>query len=34
MSALWSIATFTFVATVVGTVSLGTLRVFGVGRSR
>jgi hypothetical protein len=32
MSAVWSITTFAFVASVLGTVGFGTLRVFGFAR--
>jgi len=34
MSALWVITTYVFVATVLGTVSFGVLRMFGAGCTR
>jgi len=34
MSAFWIITTYLFVATVLGTVAFGTVRMFSVGRTR
>ena len=34
MSALWVITTYLFVATALGTVGFGVLRMFGAGRTR